>query len=37
MNITAGSGSGKIAEYNDDTVEEENEKQAEQDMIVVQD
>ena len=29
MNITAGSGGGKIAEYNDSTEEEENEKQAE--------
>ena len=36
LNITAGSGGGKIAEYKDTTEEGENEKQAEQDMIVVQ-
>jgi len=34
--ITAGSGGGKIAEYKDTTEEGEKEKQAEQDMIVVQ-
>ena len=34
LNITAGSGGGKIAEYKDTTEEGEEEKQAEQDMIV---
>jgi len=36
LNITAGSGGGKISEYKDTTEEGEKDKQAEQDMIVVQ-
>ena len=36
MNITAGSGGGKLSEYKDTTEEGEKDKQAEWDMIVVQ-
>ena len=36
LNITAVSGCGRIAEYKNATEDGENEKQAEQDMIVVQ-
>ena len=36
MNITAGSGGGKLSEYKDTTEEGEKDKQAEQDLIVVQ-
>ena len=36
LNITAGSGGGKLSEYKDTTEEGEKDKQAEWDMIVVQ-
>jgi hypothetical protein len=36
LNITAGSGGGKLSEYKDTTEEGEKDKQAEQDLIVVQ-